>query len=44
MTQPTPVVFVHGFIGTLDVRGWNGPMRFATRSSASCTRRPPDNP
>ena len=25
MTQPTPVVFIHGFIGTLDVRGWNGP-------------------
>ncbi|MBN3795719.1 alpha/beta fold hydrolase, partial [Burkholderia sp. Ac-20392] len=25
MTQPTPAVFIHGFIGTLDVRGWNGP-------------------
>ena len=25
MIQPTPVVFIHGFIGTFDVRGWNGP-------------------
>ncbi|MCA8302936.1 alpha/beta hydrolase [Burkholderia seminalis] len=25
MTQPAPVVFIHGFIGTFDVRGWNGP-------------------
>ncbi|ALX15095.1 alpha/beta hydrolase [Burkholderia cepacia JBK9] len=25
MTRPTPVVFVHGFIGTFDVRDWNGP-------------------
>ncbi|HDR9581917.1 TPA: alpha/beta fold hydrolase [Burkholderia stabilis] len=25
MTQPTPVVFIHGFIGTFDVREWNGP-------------------
>ncbi len=25
MIQPTPVVFIHGFIGTFDVRGWHGP-------------------
>ncbi|WP_175873455.1 alpha/beta hydrolase [Burkholderia sp. BCC0397] len=25
MIPPTPVVFIHGFIGTFDVRGWNGP-------------------
>lgn len=25
MSQPTPVVFVHGFIGTFDVPAWNGP-------------------
>ncbi|MGS0894638.1 alpha/beta fold hydrolase [Burkholderia stagnalis] len=25
MNPPTPVVFIHGFIGTFDVRGWRGP-------------------
>nr|WP_275924537.1 hypothetical protein [Burkholderia sola] len=25
MIPPTPVVFLRGFIGTFDVRGWNGP-------------------
>jgi pimeloyl-ACP methyl ester carboxylesterase len=25
MIEPTPVVFIHGFIGTFDMRGWNGP-------------------
>lgn len=27
MIAPTPVIFIHGFIGTFDVRGWNGPHR-----------------
>lgn len=25
MSLPTPVVFIHGFIGTFDVPGWHGP-------------------
>ncbi|RQR59696.1 alpha/beta hydrolase [Burkholderia sp. Bp9125] len=25
MNLPTPVVFIHGFIGTFDVPGWHGP-------------------
>ncbi|WP_415877950.1 hypothetical protein [Burkholderia sp. BCC1999] len=25
MTEPTPVEFIHGFIGTFDVRGWHVP-------------------